>query len=113
MNTQQTDIALLNLAAKAIGGTYHYNNTLVTGGVPSNWNPLSDDRDALHLAAKLHIDLDWSNDSDPHGNWTVEAYRKSADGIAPAAYCYCPVHPESDYRRAIVEVAAEIGRRSE
>ena len=110
-----TDRELLVLAAKASGLTtrhkwnserlalnppvadmvVHLNGELVTTG----WNPLTNDGDALRLAAKLHLQIT----------------------ISP---CHCDVYsPEHDLgisenfkdnceatRRAIVRAAAEIGR---
>lgn len=51
-----TDRELLELAAKAAG--YDYRSPagyIVVDGIPGNWNPLTDDGDALRLA--VHLDM--------------------------------------------------------
>lgn len=106
-----TDKELIKLAAKAVGiihpGGEHsvYNDGRVWDCKDLRWwNPLADDGDALRLAAKLQIDLDWQETSgfpEP----TVEAYRKKWDD----AY-FCASEDKEHYRRAIVRAAAEIGR---
>lgn len=49
-----TDRELLELAAKAAGYEYaKHGGYIVVFGIPGNWNPLSDDGDALRLAVKL------------------------------------------------------------
>lgn len=94
-----TDRELLEMAAKAAGYEYaKHGGYIVVFGIPGNWNPLSDDGDALRLAVKLEIDL-WFG-----------CGGLSAHGLA--------IDIEEDYghdtyaatRRAIVRVAAEIGR---
>lgn len=101
-----TDRELLELAAKAAGyaltkGSSGYREFLCKGGV--EWNPLTDDGDALRLAVKLkmHVLV--------HGDW-VEAL---IDGIQAghAASCYSADGSMLETCcRAIVRAAAEIGR---
>ncbi len=85
----KTDRELLELAAKAIGlgGC-----TIKVGR--KNWNPLSDDGDALRLAVKLNLlvpecieDWEWCRDKTEH-----------------TEVC-------ANYRRAIVRAAASIGEQ--
>lgn len=71
------------------------------------WRPLEDDGDALRLAAKLCIDIEWQNVGvfpEP----CVEAYRREGDH----GY-FCASEHEKDYRRAIVRAAAAIGQAME
>ena len=99
MTTPTTDRELLELAAKAAGYEYaKHGGYIVVDGIPGNWNPLTDDGDALRLAVKLEIDL-WFG-----------CGGLSAHGLA--------MDIEEDYgrdrcaatRRAIVRAAAEIGK---
>jgi hypothetical protein len=54
----ESDRELLILAAKAAGYEYRpQNGAIVVDGIPSNWNPLTDDGDALRLAIERSIDL--------------------------------------------------------
>ena len=97
-----TDRELLELAAKAAGMEYsdrqwsEYDEDYVT------WNPLDDDGDALRLAVKLRIELEFGSDfvntgrSQNLGEWHL-AQEKLSD-------------PYAATRRAIVRAAAEIGR---
>ena len=95
----ETDRELLELAAKAARYQYaKHGGYIVVDGIPGNWNPLTDDGDALRLAVKLEIDL-WFG-----------CGGLSAHGLA--------MDIEEDYgrdtyaatRRAIVRAAAAIGR---
>ena len=60
-----TDRELLELAAKAAGLELHWEHDrpqrieLFRGHLPNfeDWNPLTDDGDALRLAVRLHIDV--------------------------------------------------------
>jgi hypothetical protein len=111
-----TDKELLELAAKAVGyevaiayqpdvprGLYvrHEDKTSV-------WMPLIDDADAFRLAVKLGIDLEWRNDG------RVAAYRHAnANGNCFTALESTREDRYAAARRAILLVAAEIGRRTE
>ena len=51
-----TDRELLERAAKAAGYEYAKHGWyIVVDGIPGNWNPLTDDGDALRLAVKLNL----------------------------------------------------------
>ena len=102
-----TDRELLERAAKAAGYEYaKHGGYIVVDGIPGNWNPLTDDGDALRLAVKLNL--------------VVHPQEKC---------CYVYLSPESllgfsgvtalemnlgdpyaATRRAIVSAAAEIGK---
>lgn len=99
-----TDRELLELAAKAAGikySKYHQNGWLLLKGLwvdGRNWNPLTDDGDALRLAVKLGLVVDCSRPSagEPfkqHAIWLDETMSNS-----------------ELTRRAIVRAAAEIGK---
>jgi hypothetical protein len=102
-----TDRELLELAAKAAG--YMPNNNWAwseraqafryrLGGDWIEWNPLTDDGDALRLAVKLGLQVDCSRPS------AGEPYK-------PHAICLGESRDiETLTRRAIVRAAAEIGR---
>jgi hypothetical protein len=101
-----TDRELLELAAKAAGVPIipHPNGpefgTLINGS--AGWNPLTNDGDALRLAVKLRIDLEWDDGY-------IEAYQRNDTFVH-----YCAAEGGDDIeaaaRRAIVRAAAEIGR---
>lgn len=112
-----TDRELLELAAKAAGITDATWNerlacveTLSLPGFDCYWNPLKDDGHALRLAAKLNIDLEFTDsfcfaiwyDMDKSETHKVKVsyseYLESEGGKYPAT------------RRAITRAAAEIGR---
>jgi hypothetical protein len=99
-----TDKELLELAAKAVWGDF------ADQMLQSGWNPLTDDGDALRLAVKLQIDIEWRDGE-------VWAYRHaSADGD-----CFSAIEAAADHdpeiigtgdratRRAITRAAAAIG----
>jgi len=96
-----TDRELLEFAAKAAGIVLEWQDDgwahcLDTG---REWNPLTDDGDALRLAVKLRMNVHLDSnmvDVDPDGiSWFSEAYGDD---------------PYAATRRAIVRAAAEIGR---
>ena len=120
------DKELLELAAKAAGmhkltewsdgicdhDSPHYGYPALheagPGGACGSWNPLTDDGDALRLGVRLGLMVDLfecANDS-------VEA---SFDDGDFSAYCTEPVGEDkaAATRRAIVRVAAEIGKAME
>jgi len=100
-----TDRELLEMAAKAAGYEYaKHGGYIVVDGIPGNWNPLTDDGDALRLAAKLKIDIEWQA-TNPFPEPRVEAYQRNDEG----SY-FCSDEHEDHYRRAIVRAAAEIGK---
>jgi len=101
MNTNLPDHELLEAAAKAVGidiewqsGAWAHNNE--TG---CEWNPLTDDGDALRLMVSLRMNVHLDSnmvDVDPDGiSWFSEAYG---------------ANPYAATRRAIVRAAAAIGK---
>ncbi len=101
---KQSDDQLLVLAAKAAGYKVNYmwqcSKSYLSIKGDKEWNPLTDDGDALRLAVKLEIKLLYftggvSANRSIHG---FIADERSGDIMA-------------DARRAITRVAAEIGRR--
>ena len=101
-----TDREYLELAAKAAGYEYaKHGGYIVVDGIPGNWNPLTDDGDALRLAATLGIDIEWRADG------RVAAYRHAnANGYCFTAFESSREDRAANVRRAIVRAAAEIGR---
>ncbi len=93
-----SDRELLELAAKAAG---EWSRLEPLEHLLDRWNPLTDDGDALRLAVKLGIGVEW-------GPGTVDV----SWGGAPTKFLY--EDSETDRyaatRRAIVRAAAEIGR---
>ena len=105
-----TDKELLELAAKAAGielKTDSKNPYFVWWyhGMPKKkqWNPLTDDGDALRLAVKLRIELEFYD-----GFEEVFATENTIEAISQTE----PYKndPYAATRRAIVRAAAEIGR---
>jgi hypothetical protein len=98
-----TDRKLLELAAKAAG--YRVIETrghaLLLADPPVLWNPLTDDGDALRLAVKLEIDVDFYLAD-------VQARR---DGFNPVFELFSEHNDRTAAtRRAITRAAAEIGK---
>lgn len=99
-----TDRELLELAAKAAGYDYKpLNGVIVENGIPGNWNPLTDDGDALRLAMALGIDIVWCSSGRvvtiaSFGDVAIEVVEPSHEAR------------EENTRRAITRAAAEIGR---
>ena len=109
-----SDRELLELAAKAAGirtVTRQYCDLLGVAvkepgtWVIGRWNPLEDDGDALRLAVKLRIDLDFDTD-----NPFVEAYRKSRDGRAQVSCEPLTTDADAATRHAIVLAAANLAK---
>jgi hypothetical protein len=102
--TQETDKELLELAAKAIGlperGWMGPAFMYVKDNTFTDWDPLTDDGDALRLLVKLELLVDangmHSRVCFPFGE--------------PLAYEVKGNDPYAATRRAIVRAAAEIGR---
>ena len=97
-----SDKELLELAAKAAGYLnwtpsaegLHIETGSSRGGSGFYWNPLTDDGDALRLAVKLRLDVEWLDYE------TVFVF--SAQHVANK-------DPYATTRRAIVRAAAEMG----
>lgn len=108
MDTQEQRM-LLELAARAAGYKVYGNGKLFRIWKDSNvewvdWNPLTDDGDALRLAVKLGIELAFTRNKIGAGRHSAASYltwvnedRKVED-------------PYATTRRAIVRAAAELGR---
>ena len=110
----KTDRELLGLAAKAAGILVKRSRlddpavadmlvAAIRDGCATfiGWNPLTDDGDALRLAVKLRINVEFFNSSD-----TVFA-QKPRDAIAEDEWLKSD--PYAATRRAIVRAAAAIG----
>ena len=100
MTTPKTDRELLEMAAKAADYQYaKHGGYIVVDGIPGNWNPLTDDRDALRLAVKLKIRI---------------GFVPSAYADTPAGLRFFGAHDGDDQfsrtRLAIARAAAAIGR---
>lgn len=105
--TNETDTELLELAAKAAGfflqiapvsQTLHI--TTPDGNLQGEWNPLTDDGDALRLAVKLKIGCEIHSGRAWAWSETIQGVLEELLGSNPYAAT----------RRAIVRAAAEIGR---
>ena len=109
--SKETDKELLELAAKSAGYDVkpHQNHAVSSNLVfifkGKNWNPLTDDGDALRLAVKLNLSI------------CTGPCQSSATSIDGALYGFFPKE-DSIYqcqyaatRRAIVRAAAAIGEK--
>ena len=99
-----TDKELLELAAKAAGiwdASDPSLGLLKTSG--QYWNPLTDDGDALRLAVKLEISLEFA----AKATWVELSYE---DGTLTLDSIPHNNDPYAATRRAIVRAAAEIGK---
>lgn len=102
-----TDRELLELAAKAAGldGIYDADYDMFvlpdSAVVPTMWNPLKDDSDALRLAVKLGIRLEFAD------GWVVA---NAGSVCAPQFSERTGSDAGAATRRAIVRAAAEIGK---
>jgi hypothetical protein len=110
-----TDHELLELAAKAAGydfnRVWHDEQSGILVWEPPiiyesrDWNPLTDDCDALRLAVKLAIDIEWRPDG------RIAAYRHAnANGYCFTAFESSREDRAAAARRAITRAAAEIGK---
>lgn len=95
-----TDTEMLKLAAKVVGIECHNGPfTYESGsGKRVDWNPLTDDGDALRLAGSLGLVVDCSR---PSAGEPFKLHHFAQEG-------YQDIHAAT--RRAIVRAAAEIGR---
>ena len=112
-----TDRELLELAAKAAGidvghSTRFPDNTLFLNeqGLLINWNPLTDDGDALRLAVKLGLDvcIDTPHEDEPRTHVIGFIRDGSTERVTVIEY---HGDPYAVTRRAIVGAAAEIGKQ--
>lgn len=98
---------LLELAAKAAGIELRF----LSGTIPfsdgpervGEWNPLTDDGDALRLAVRLALVVQ-------NRSKVGQAYASTLDGTIGALETYGKGDPNAATRRAIVRAAAEIGK---
>lgn len=103
-----TDRELLELAAKAAG----YELVATKLGYPlwiagkGEWNPLTDDGDALRLQVKCHIEFEY------HDDWFVAytGFDRKVGGYAHSVRCEVGDDEMAAVRRATVLMAAEIGK---
>ena len=97
-----TDRELLEMAAIACGEIPNSwrGNDAYFDGVLSRWNPLTDDADALRLAAKLMLNVLAS---------AACIVAEDENGVECFEYMYGPEDYTSGWRRAIVRAAAAIG----
>ena len=110
-----TDKELLEKAAKAAGYLLEDDDDEGFSWVvwdennnPTDWNPLTDDGDALRLAVKLKMDI-------VHDFDRVMAVYGDGDATLTTEYFYDLPTPTDQYaatRRAIVRAAAEIGKNT-
>lgn len=98
------DRELLEKAAKAAGLWDAENNCI---DIP--WNPLVSDGDALRLAVKLRITIQWSATVDDFSP-SVEVYH-AEDVHSECIEVKTGPSPYAATRRAIVRAAAAIGER--
>ena len=118
------DRELLEQAAKAAGywivgpvDKYivqlgHYENGFVIRndrGGDSCWNPIADDGDALRLAVKLVLDIEFVWDDVPEET-AIACVRVTAIGGEACVFEELGFDPSAATRRAIVRAAAEIGK---
>jgi hypothetical protein len=92
------DRELLKMAAKAMHLPENFSNAAYMRGWYSNWNPLTDDGDALRLAVSLRMNIDICQDG------------TSAYTLMSVECASNPLDNGAATRRAIVRAAAEIGR---
>jgi len=101
------DKELVELAARAAGYSFITENDdygYIAWGKndPEEWNPLTDDGDALRLAVKLGLRIEIDNE------WNRSHVQK-----IPKKEWFTCLHNDDPYyatRRAIVRAAAEIGK---
>ena len=112
-----TDRELLELAAKAAGITlkfpYDPSTYQPVDCVPprrtdtwENWNPLTDDGDALRLAVALGLSLRTTRGFEPDESRAISNKHELGASYLHGMDSYAAT------RRAIVRAAAEIGRKS-
>ena len=101
-----TDKELLELAAKAILAELRWDVSkhvpLDDGGVPIDWNPLTDDGDALRLAGVLRINIYFGHE----GEGPIHCGQFGKDGATE----WDAGTEQESLRRAIVRAAAQIGK---
>ena len=115
-----TDEELLELAAKAAGSDFssklipevqgkRKGPFILKGSRWVQWNPLTDDGDALRLAVRLYLDINQFPATDGYVGM-IEIWRNGDGDPAHVEYVKAGDDRLIATRRAIVCVAAEIGR---
>lgn len=96
------DRGLLELAAKALGGEFDQGADCITmdGIEYEQWNPLTDDGDALRLAVRLSISIRF---------WGATNVVGSGPGCEIEHWEPVGTDPLAATRRAIARAAADIG----
>ena len=104
-----TDRELLELAAKAAGMDIHANERGLWLATEYEtwveWNPLTDDGDALRLLHDMRLSLDYDKE---RSHVICADFRCGAPKVVKCDICL--PDPYAATRRAIVRAAAEIGR---
>lgn len=109
------DKELLELAAKAAGYTFTHawSDKFAVGTANDEleiWNPIENDSDALRLAVKLKIDIEFLHENAHEGDVVTATKNSNVNSIC----CFENTAMNSNLfkaaRRAIVRAAAEIGR---
>lgn len=115
------DRELLELAAKAAGHiitgwrTGRRNVDWAELSDTSTWNPREDDGDALRLAAKLRLGIEF-NEASVVASWVDDGYEPKEIYVYPDQtqdddFNIVYTNHDKAARRAIVRAAAEIGRQ--
>ena len=109
-----TDKELLDLAAKAAGYVALINGEFCERSIGNfEWDPLTDDGDALRLAVKLRLRVE-INERSVVVYWIADESEKSVyeypDSVQNADYEIQHINQDKATRRAIVRAAAEIGK---
>ena len=107
-----TDLELLELAAMAIGEEFHSGHRTVNGQQFEwvEWNPLTDDGDALRLAVKLKVSIGYIWDGCDDQYDVVIAGKSSTE--EPIGYHDGEqIDEDAATRRAIVRAAAELAKQ--
>jgi hypothetical protein len=110
-----SDRELLELAAKATGDFYQHPSHEIPENLPvafylnkKRWNPLTDDGDALRLAVKLEMMIDYIDRGYMAGHVLA-----TAGPVMLSIYEPREPDPYAATRRAITRAAAEIAKTME
>lgn len=106
-----SDRELLELAAKAIGGTFDHGADCITmdGIEYQQWDPSEDDGDAMGLAVKLGMTVDFDYVEAGLKN-CVAVYLKGGERRYPEHYCGTFPDRAKNARYAILSAAARVGK---
>jgi hypothetical protein len=111
-----TDRELLEAAVRAAGvEVYRIGDRLFLSKshshMPTPFDPLADDGDALRLAVKLKIDLHFEDQPNWVGELVEAISPQNADGVANCEAQALGDDPNAAVRRAIVLAAAALAER--